>query len=229
MDGDQFQLGVYVEDTLGNNLTNLTFYTDDIGDVNYPITYPNIEAYMQGIVIEHNASLEDQDLNGTYHDNITIHVNIAIDPDAIGTVNHSLYLYNTDGTLNYTINNSFYSLDDSNVHVFFDTNLVPDGKYKMNITARADDNPNDVKSHLTYENFTIDNTPPTILINSPSNITYNTSNVLVNISASDNNLNTIWYNWNGTNITYSSPINVTFNEGKNTLYAYANDIVRQIL
>ncbi len=203
--GDQFQLGVYAEDLLGNNLTNLTFYTDDIGDVNYPISGPNIEAYIQGILIEHNASLEDRNLNGSYHDNMTVHINIAIDPDSVGSVNHSLYLYNTDGTLNYTINNSFYSLDDSDVHVFFDTNLVSDGKYKMNVTARASDNPQDIKSHLTYDNFTIDNAlPPSVtnILPTPGTI-YNVSNP-INISATITN--------GGASINYTY-INITFPNG----------------
>ena len=200
-EGDKFQLGVYVEDTLGNNLTNFTIHTDEIGDINHSISSPNIEAYMQGVVVTHNASLEDKDLNGTYHDNMTIHINIALDPDAPGTVNHSLYLMNTDGSLNYTINSSFYSPDDSDVHVYFDTNNVLDGLYKMQINATADDDPNDKKSHITTENFTIDNTHPTITIHSPLNDTYNNASVLVNITASDANLNITWYNWNGTNIT----------------------------
>jgi len=33
----------------------------------------------------------------------------------------------------------------------------------------------------------------------------------------------IWYNWNGTNVTYTSEINVTFDEGVNILVVYAND------
>ncbi|MEA3255185.1 MAG: hypothetical protein U9Q22_05075 [Candidatus Altiarchaeota archaeon] len=154
-DGDQFQLGIHVEDNYNNNLTDFTFYTDDIGDVNYHISSPNIEGYYS------QAGGTDEDRNGTHSGDMTIRVNTASDPDAVGTVNHSLYLCNTDGSLNLTINDSFYSPDDGDMNITFNTTQVLDGVYKINVTARADDNPKDIKSDLTYENFTIDNTPPT--------------------------------------------------------------------
>lgn len=60
---------------------------------------------------------------------------------------------------------------------------------------------------------------------SPKNITYDftlaaSKTVLVNISS---NGDSVWYDWNGTNITYTAPVYVEFNEGSNTLYAYANN------
>jgi len=193
-DGDQFQAGVYVEDELGNSYTNFTFYTDDIGDVNFPITSPNIQFYAQGIKAEGDHSGEDGDLNKTYSDYMTVHANMAKDPDAVGAVNHSLYLYNTDGTLNMTINNSFYSSDDSDVHVYFDTNLAEDGSYKMNITAIADDNSNNIESHLTCENFTIDNTNPLISFDTgtPSNATTSSLKyIFINFTFTELNLKNI--------------------------------------
>jgi hypothetical protein len=94
--GDQFQLGVYVEDNLGNSYTNFSFHTDDIGDVNYPISKPSIAYYQSA------GESKDYYLNGSHAGNMTINVNMAKDPDAQGTVNHSLYLYNPDGTYNRT-------------------------------------------------------------------------------------------------------------------------------
>jgi len=151
---DEVQLGVYVEDNAGNNYTNFTAYTDEVGDVNYPITRPIIKHYCQGPG-ETCSNGEDWDLNGTYNGIMAIHIGTSKDPDGVGTVKHSLYLMNTDGTLNYTINSSFYSVDDSDIHIDFNTSLVPDGVYKMNITAQADDNPADIQSYLTENNFTI--------------------------------------------------------------------------
>gem|GEM_PF-5512926 len=68
--------------------------------------------------------------------------------------------------------------------------------------------------------FVVDTIAPDISIISPANTTYNNATILVNISSSGDNT---WYGWNGTNISYSESINVTFDEGSNTLYAYAND------
>jgi len=164
-DGDQFQLGVYVENTTGlGNYTNFSLYTDDIGDVNYFISKPSIAYYQSG-----NGT--DETLNGVHSGNMTINIEMAKDPDAPGTVDHSLYLYNPNGTYNMTINSSFYSSDDSNVNILYTTTAVPDGQYKMNVTAVADDNPNDVRSLITPENFTIDNTNPLLAITSTNNTT----------------------------------------------------------
>jgi len=71
----------------------------------------------------------------------------------------------------------------------------------------------------------IDSSALVITINSPANTSYNNSTQLVNISANDSGcgVNMTWYDWNGTNATYSSPENITFAEGNNTLIAYAND------
>jgi len=73
----------------------------------------------------------------------------------------------------------------------------------------------------TFVTFYVDTISPIVTINSPLNQTYNCTNVTVDLSAIDagSGVDTIWYNWNGTNITYTVPINVTFNEGSNALYA----------
>ncbi len=190
---DQFQLGVFVEDKVGNNYTNFSMYTDDIGDVNFPITSPSIEAYMQGIVPGHISGEGDVNLNGSYRESMTIHVNIAIDPDENGTVNHTLYLANSDSSINYTINNSFYSTDDSDKHIYFNTKNVNDGKYKMNVTARADDNPSDIESYLTENNFTVDNTIPVAKFKVPTTNAgcHNQNFIEANATANDTNLNII--------------------------------------
>jgi len=65
---------------------------------------------------------------------------------------------------------------------------------------------------------------PTIEIISPENTTYGNATQLVNISAADETeLDTIWYNWNGTNMTYTSELEIEFDEGSNILHAWAND------
>ncbi|GAI18014.1 unnamed protein product, partial [marine sediment metagenome] len=58
--------------------------------------------------------------------------------------------------------------------------------------------------------------PPT----SPLNKTYNVRVQNLNINSNGDN---IWYNWNGTNYTYTTPVNINFTEGSITLNAWAND------
>jgi len=144
--------GVYVEDMLGNNYTNFSFIHDDIGDVNHPISTPIIFSYNS------SANTNDLNLNETHLGIMNIKVNVAIDPDAVGNVTHNLTLRNTDGTLNYTINTSFFSADDSYVYVNFNTSKVTDGIYRMNISAWSYPDKSDMKSYLTEENFTINQT-----------------------------------------------------------------------
>ncbi|MHA1791113.1 MAG: BspA family leucine-rich repeat surface protein [Promethearchaeota archaeon] len=77
---------------------------------------------------------------------------------------------------------------------------------------------------FTIVTFTIDTKDPVVVINNPNNTTYTNPTQLVNITASDvNSIDTIWYNWNGTNVTYTSPVNITFLEGMNVLNAWVND------
>lgn len=151
-DADVSQIGIYVPDALNNIYSNFTLILDDIGDANFPITRPTLihYHYSNGSPDEHN--------NGTHRANITIHVGMAIDPDANGTVNHSLYLYHDNSSLHSIINISFYKWDDTDVNITFDLSTITDGRYKINITAVADDNGMDVKSVMSDENFTVNKT-----------------------------------------------------------------------
>jgi len=75
-----------------------------------------------------------------------------------------------------------------------------------------------------------DTTAPTIEIVSPNTEVYNGASQLLNITASDDiEIDKIWYNWNGINITYTAPISITFNEGSNTINAWANDTVGNVV
>jgi hypothetical protein len=63
-----------------------------------------------------------------------------------------------------------------------------------------------------------------IQVFSPTNPTYNNTNILVNFSASaDLNVSSLWFNDGNSNITYNEPVNVTANEGLNMYTFYAND------
>jgi len=76
----------------------------------------------------------------------------------------------------------------------------------------------------TSVTFTIDTTAPTVEIISPINTIYNNTTQLLELTATDNlEIHTIWYNWEGTNVTYTSALSITFNEGLNTIYVWAND------
>ena len=70
----------------------------------------------------------------------------------------------------------------------------------------------------------IDTTAPIVEITGPINTTYQFAQQLLQINASDNiEIDTIWYNWDGNNVTYISPQEIAFNEGLNTIHAWTND------
>jgi hypothetical protein len=74
------------------------------------------------------------------------------------------------------------------------------------------------------ENPNPDETAPTVEILSPTNTSYLEPLYLLNIAASDNiGIDTIWYNWNGTDVIYTSAHNITFNYGLNTIHVWAKD------
>ncbi|KKN48411.1 hypothetical protein LCGC14_0653080 [marine sediment metagenome] len=77
--------------------------------------------------------------------------------------------------------------------------------------------------------FTVDITLPIVEITSLTNKTYKSPKLLLEITATDNiQVDTIWYNWNGVNVTYISPQYITFNQGLNTIYAWTKDSVGNI-
>jgi len=95
---------------------------------------------------------------------------------------------------------------------------LPDGVYYLNATA------NDTagnRNNTETRTITLDTIAPTISIISPQNTTYNNATILVNISSNGDN---VWFtNASGQNESYTTPVYKVWNEGSNTMYAYAND------
>ncbi len=96
-----------------------------------------------------------------------------------------------------------------------------DGVYTWNVRVKDDvGNAGWAAKNWT---FTVDTTPPTITIVSPLNgSSYSNATILVNISSDGV---ATWYNWNGSNETYTAPLNITFVDGTNVLQVWSNDSV----
>ncbi len=227
---DEFDFGYYATDMYGNAGYNFSLVRDEITPTNHPISYP--------IVLEYNNSALNYDinLNGTHKGIMQIKIGCAKDPDSVGNVTHNLTLRNTDGTWNYTINGSFLCPNDLDLWINFNTSLVPDGKYRTNITAYSGDNSADVKSRITDRNFTIDNTQPAISITTPLNNS-NSSNVNldVNYTLSDitSSISSCWYSNDSysVNTTLSNCVNLTtivWSDGYHNVTIWANDTVNNV-
>src|SRR3989344_2282515 len=74
---------------------------------------------------------------------------------------------------------------------------------------------------LGYVIFDVIN--PNLTILSPVNQTYTTNSILVNISAADDNLDSILFYNGSANITYTDSVFSTFSQGSTSLIAYVND------
>jgi hypothetical protein len=72
-------------------------------------------------------------------------------------------------------------------------------------------------------------TYPILAIESPQNTTYDHSGILVNLTATDSNLETIWFYNDSDNVTYTIPVNVTYADGTYILYAWANDTMGHVV
>ena len=86
---------------------------------------------------------------------------------------------------------------------------------------------NDTVGNTAYTSvtFTIDTTPPTITIDSPTNTTYTTSTIIVDLSGDAENY---WYYIVGIdsiNQTWNSRLSRSLPDGIYTLHAYGNDSV----
>jgi len=227
-------LNITVTDSDGDNMT-VWFYGDgalidsqaDI--VNGSVATYNWTALSDGL---HNWSViagdgTDNTTSGTYYFTIDITApeiefvspstnegnvsqdyivgNVSVSDDNLDNV--VIYLYNSSGLVN------------SSLSTYVNFSGLVDGTYYLNASAN-----DSVGNENSTETLTIvlDTIAPSLEIISPLNQSYNNATVLINVSSDGDN---VWYNWNGTNVTYTSAVNVTFAEGANALVVYANDSV----
>lgn len=193
----QYNITVIANDTSNNiNDTEKTYFT---------ATTPN-----QAPQITLNYPLNNTQFNNTQD----INFNFTATDDLNTTLSCSIYL---DGTLNQT-----NSSTQNNTITNFQITGISYGSHSWFMNC-SDGSLSNV-SGTWYFNIN-DTMPPSITIVSPIATTYNYSYILVNISTADNvAVDRVWFNWNGTNESYITPVYVNFTpDGSYTLYAYAND------
>ena len=137
------------------------------------------------------------------------------------TYNSATQLLNISALDNIAVDTIWYNWNGSNV-TYTSSEYIMFNEGLNTIFAWVNDSAGNIVT--TSVTFTIDTTPPIVQIYSPMNTTYHSAIQLLNISASDNSvIDTIWYNWNDSNVTYTSTEDIMFNEGLNTIHAWAND------
>jgi hypothetical protein len=157
--------------------------------------------------------------------NVSISVSISVDTTApvFSLVSPANTTY-TSTTVNLNVSGDgsenvwWYSLNGGSNTTFSPNTTISGIEGSNNITVWVNDTIGNVDSNAV--SFTINTTAPTITINSPTSADKTSLLQLVNISSDGD---ATWYNHNGTNVSYTAVINVTFSEGSNTLYVYSNN------
>ncbi|MFC1728295.1 Ig-like domain-containing protein [Nanoarchaeota archaeon] len=191
----QYNVIFFANDSVNNiNSTETTFFVGN--DVTPP-----------GIAFENPTPVNNSYLPQDY-----VEINVSA-LDAIGADIITIKVYNSTSDL--------INITSSGTSPFFvNITSLSEGTYYFNASV------NDTSDNTNYtetRTLVLDTKEPSIIIYSPQSTTYGSATVLVNLSATDINPDSVWYNWNGTNMPYSSAHAVTFDEGSNTLIAYAND------
>ena len=185
-------------DTLNDTLT-YKFYSCDNADTNN-CGWTSVSRKMINVIgqppnepyITHIDA--DYDKNGTYKGTILVGTLLGLDIEG-QVVTGNLSLTDTDGNIVYVVNDS-YTNGYAEINISFDTTSVVDGLYKLNLTNCDTDT--ECSSFLLGTNFTIDNTPPTVTIDSPTNTTYVVSNVWFNVTT-DSDVEWCGYSLNDAN------------------------------
>ncbi|MDP2672828.1 MAG: hypothetical protein Q8O84_03385 [Nanoarchaeota archaeon] len=120
-----------------------------------------------------------------------------------------------DGVWKINTSNNFYNV----------TGLTAGTSYTIKVhTKDTSGNVNNTDVNSIASASTLDTTPPTITINSPTNKTYATTSINLSVSANEV-INTWKYTLNSgaTNTTFTPNTTITVSEGSNSLTVYAND------
>jgi len=194
---------------IGIYVVNITI-NDSAGNTNwatYELTVQNISAP----IINVNSPINNYVKNKNY-----VLLNVTVYDAQLR--NMTVWFFANGSLINTTYNHL------NGTSVTYNWTSLPDGNY--NWTAIAGDGLSN--STNTYSYFIIDITNPSIIINTPTNTTYNTTTILINITSNDTNIDKTWF-FNGTaNETYIGPINITYAEGTYQIIAWANDTAGNI-
>lgn len=147
---------------------------------------------------------------------------IVIYNPANKTYNNASQLLTVNATDNVGIDKIWYTWNGIDNNITYITPITIEFKEGLNIIrVWANDTAGNIASLSVI--FTV-YVGPIIEVSNPENMTYHNPTQLLQINATDPyGVSSIWYNWNGVNITYINPISIIFNEGHNTIHVWAND------
>ena len=152
--------------------------------------------------------------NTQFNNTQDINFNFTVTDEKSSVLNCSIWL---DGGLNQTNSSTL-----NNTLTNFLISGIPYGSHSWYVNCSDGEKYN--WSETRY--FIIaDTVPPSVSIQSPQNITYNTTTLTLNYTVSDENIQSCWYSLNGQNTTLPGCQNTTIQVqgGINNLVVYVND------
>jgi uncharacterized protein (TIGR03790 family) len=173
-----------------------------------PLNQPNVSFYVAGFS---NYSIESQ-ISQDY-----LSIGIASPTNFNYTDRNQTIFINVESS--NPLSKIWYNYNGSNMTYTEPTEkLFEEGENILHAWA------NNSKGNMTYTNITffIDSISPEINIVSPQNGEYQLGNILLNVSHSEDT-HYIWYNYNGTEVEYVEPINITLEIGEYTIIVGAVD------
>ncbi len=204
-------------------------YLDEVGIWNRSLTQTEItELYNSGIGLAYPFGGEGITLNAP-EDTLssptqTIEFNATATQTGATITNMSLWT-NQSGT--FQLENATTGLSGNSNTTIWNHNLGSDGTYLWGVEACDSDGDCTNSNNRTVS---IDTAEPSITINEPTSLidySYVNKTQTLNWSVVDTSLDSMWYNYNGTNITVLGAANATTfvikNSTNNNLTFYAND------
>jgi hypothetical protein len=160
-----------------------------------------------------------------YSVNININYTASMSPNSYEINNYTIKVYDTDFTELSTLSTT----NDTTLGYIWDTDGVPNRDYIIGVSSC--DTLNQCSSIGYSQQFTLNNSAPTITINYPDNITYTTTlDIPLNITVTyTTGSGAIWYNIdNGNNITYTEPTTFPTTLGGHIVKVWANDTANSV-
>ena len=131
-------------------------------------------------------------------------------------------------TANEPINTWWYSLNNGPNVTFIPTITITGILGQNVLTVFANDTTGNVGSSTNMFAVLPDTTPPSVTIFSPTNTTYNTTTINLNVGANEQ-ISTWWYRLNnGPNVTFQPNTTITAQNSVNSLVVYAQDLAGNV-
>ncbi|MFC1488076.1 Ig-like domain-containing protein, partial [Thermoproteota archaeon] len=227
------------------NVILIFFLDEEVSWMGYSLDGASNETILGNVTLPrlskgaHNITVYANDTSGNMASSIMVNFSFQIDesPPIIVISSPENITYNINNVdLNFSVNEDTswirYNLDSAGNVTVVENSILTDFSMSLsglsegphNIVVYANDTSGNIGAFSIF--FSVDTTPPTIVILSPTSSTYPSPDVLLSFSINEGT-SWIWYSLDGqNNITISGTTALSgLSEGSHDLVVYANDTV----